>query len=332
MKFGRIAVEGPDGDLARLVMVLPEEARVVDLKRAYSDQLKSEGATQEAAIRVAEAIFPGSMSAAIGAGDAFLQAAKKIDRSRSDRASLAIEKVRWLAASDPSVVRDGLTFVGHIKGFHNKIGSPPHPSILKVPGYFKGTPHTVIGHDAVVPWPGYIERMDYELELGYVVGRRGGNLRPEQARDYLFGITLFNDFSGRDRQQIEMPIQMGPTKSKDFAYGVGPWITTIDEFKDLDAIPMEVRVNGQTWGKGDSSNKLWTVEELLAWVSLGERLEPGDVIGSGTMGGGSSLELDRTLSPGDVIELEAGGVGVLRNRLGEPQQGLWWPNERKPFM
>src|SRR3982750_4627778 len=111
MKFGRIAVEGPDGDLARLVMVLPEEARVVDLKRAYSDQLKSEGATQEAAIRVAEAIFPGSMSAAIGAGDAFLQAAKKIDRSRSDRASLAIEKVRWLAASDPSVVRDGLTFV-----------------------------------------------------------------------------------------------------------------------------------------------------------------------------------------------------------------------------
>ena len=77
-----------------------------------------------------------------------------------------------------------------------------------------------------------------------------------------------------------------PTKSKDFAYGIDPWITTIDEFNDVDAIPMEVRVNGQTWGKGDSSNKLWTVEQLLAWVSLGERIEPGDVIGSGTMGGG----------------------------------------------
>ncbi|MCD6671283.1 MAG: fumarylacetoacetate hydrolase family protein [Burkholderiaceae bacterium] len=332
MKLGRIAMEGPDGTVARLVLVVPEERRVVDLKRATTGILVAEGATHEAATRVSGALFPGSMSAAIALGPRFLDAAREIDRSRPDEASITFDDVRWLAACDPSIVRDGLTFVAHIRGFHQKMGATPPPAILAMPGYFKGTPHTVIGHDAEVPWPGYIERMDYELELGYVVGRRGASLHPEQARDYLFGITIFNDFSARDRQKEEMSIQMGPTKSKDFAYGVGPWITTIDEFPDLDAIPMEVRVNGETWARGTSADKLWTVEELLAWTSLGERLEPGDIIGSGTMGRGSSLELDRRLSPGDVIELEVGGVGTLRNRLGQPQQGLWWPRTREPFM
>lgn len=332
MKLGRISIDGPDGPLPRLVLVLPEEKRVVDLRRASISSLQEQGATLEAAQRLSEALFPGSMSAAIALGEPFLEAARRVDRERPDHASRPIDQVKWMAACDPSVVRDGLTFIGHIKGFHEKMGSPPPPSILKVPGYFKGSPHTVIGHDAEVPWPGYIQRMDYELELGYVIGRRGTNLRPEQARSHLFGITIFNDFSGRDRQALEMPIMMGPTKSKDFAYGIGPWITTIDEFTDLDAIPMEVRVNGETWGRGESSNKLWTVDELLAWVSLGERIEPGDVIGSGTMAKGSALELDRQLSPGDVVELEVGGVGVLRNRMGQPQPGLWWPEERKPFM
>ena len=332
MKLGRISIEGPDGPLSRLVLALPEENRVIDLRRASIASLVAQGSTLEAAQRLSEALFPGSMSAAISLGETFLEAARRVDRERPDHASLPMDQVHWLGASDPSVVRDGLTFIGHIKGFHEKMGKLPPPSILQIPGYFKGTPHTVIGHEAEVPWPGYIERMDYELELGYVVGRRGSNLRPEQARAYLFGLTIFNDFSGRDRQAFEMPIMMGPTKSKDFAYGIGPWITTIDEFTDLGAIQMEVRVNGETWSRGTNTNQLWSVDELLAWVSLGERLEPGDVIGSGTMAKGSALELDRQLSPGDVVELEVSGIGVLRNRMGQPQEGLWWPEERKPFM
>lgn len=332
MKLGRIAVNGPDGDVARLVLVLPAERRVIDLKRAWTERLQREGATPDAAVRLAEAVFPGSMSAAIALGDYFLDAARKVAAAPPESASIGFDGIRWLGASDPSVVRDGLTFIDHIKGFHAKMGATPTPGLLKVPGYFKGTPHTVIGHDVEVPWPGFIDHMDYELELGYVIGRRGQNVRPEDAHSYLFGITIFNDFSGRDRQAVEMGIAMGPTKSKDFAYGIGPWITTIDEFQDLDAIEMEVRVNGESWSKGTSGNKLWTIEELIAYVSLGDWLQPGDVIGSGTMGRGSSLELDRRLAPGDVIELEVGGVGVLRNRLGTPQQGLWWPEERKPFM
>jgi 2-keto-4-pentenoate hydratase/2-oxohepta-3-ene-1,7-dioic acid hydratase in catechol pathway len=332
MKLGRIAVSGPDGEVARLVLVLPEERRVIDLKKAWTARLLRQGATQEAALRIADAVFPGSMSAAIAAGDQFLAAARQVADEAPDEASLDFDGLKWLGASDPSVVRDGLTFIDHIKGFNTKMKATPHPGLLKVPGYFKGTPHTVIGHEAEVQWPGYVEYMDYELELGYVIGRRGTNLRPEETRPYLFGVTIFNDFSGRDRQAVEMGIAMGPTKSKDFAYGIGPWITTVDEFADLDAIEMQVRVNGEAWAKGSSANKLWSIEELIAYVSLGDWLQPGDVIGSGTMGKGSGLELDRKLQPGDVVELDVAGIGVLRNRIGQPQKDLWWPEERKPFM
>ncbi len=187
--------------------------------------------------------------------------------------------------------------------------------MLNVPGYAKLATAGIVGHEAEVPFPSYVEQMDYELELGYVVGRRGQNLTPESARDYLFGITIFNDFSGRDRQVNEMAIGMGGTKSKDFANAIGPWIATIDEFDDLGSIDVEVRVNGESWSKSNTSNTLWSVEELLAYVSLGEDLLPGDVIGSGTVGFGSGVELDRQLEPGDLVELDVAGVGTLRNRL-----------------
>lgn len=332
MKIGRIEVEGLDGPVARLVLALPEEDRVIDLKRASIDSLMDRGATREAAVRLSSALFPGSMSDAIALGDRFLAACRNAAEARPDAASLAIDSVKWLPATDPSVVRDGLTFIQHIKGFHEKMGKTPAASILKVPGYFKGTPHTLFGHNAEIPWPGFVEKMDYELELGWVIGKRGHNVRPEEARQYLFGVTVFNDFSARDRQVDEMGIGMGPQKSKDFAYGVGPWITTLDEFADLATIPMEVRVNGETWGKGDSSNTLWSVDELIAYVSLADWIQPGDIIGSGTMGGGSALELGKQLEPGDVVEIEIGGIGVLRNTMGQPEHGLWWPTERQPFM
>lgn len=332
MKLGRIELSDVDGEIARLVLALPEEQRVIDLKSAYAEIQRGKGATPKAALRLAEALFPGSMAAAIALGDAFLEAAREVDVKRPKAASLSMEGLNWLPATDPKVVRDGLTFIQHIKGFHEKMGKTPPPAILSIPGYFKGTSETMIGHDVDIPWPAFVGTMDYELELGWIIGRRGSDLTPETARDYIFGITIFNDCSARDIQSAEMSIGMGPQKCKDFAYAVGPWITTIDEFEDINAIPMEVRVNGEVWGKGDSSNTLWSAEELVAYVSLAETIEPGDIIGSGTMGNGSALELGRDLSPGDVIEMEVENIGILRNTLGQIQPKGWWPTERKPFM
>jgi len=332
VKLGRFVVQGLDGPVQRICMVLPDQSRVIDLRAAEALRQEARGASREAALRYASVVFPQSMSAAIALGDQFLEAATEASQRRGDDASLPFEGLRWAPACDPSVVRDGLTFVKHIRQFHERMKLTPAAALLQVPGYFKGSPWTVIGHDAEVPWPARAEKMDYELELGWVIGRGAHNITPETARSHLFGVTIFNDFSARDLQANEFAIGMGPTKSKDFAYGIGPWITTIDEFPRLDKIRMAVRVNGETWGEGDTSEMLWSVEELIAYVSLGDHIQPGDVIGSGTMGNGSALELGRTLSPGDVVELDVSGVGVLRNRMGQPERGTWWPTPRKPFM
>lgn len=332
MKLGRFTVVGPDGPIQRIGLFLPEQNRVIDLRRAEALRLQGRGATPEAALRYASGVFPESMSAAIALGDLFLESAHEAAAARGDDASVSLEGLKLAAACDPSIVRDGLTFVKHIRQFHERMNLTPAPALLQVPGYFKGTPWTVVGHDAEVPWPERAEKMDYELELGWVMGRRAHNLSPENARECLFGVTIFNDFSARDLQANEFAIGMGPTKSKDFAYAIGPWITTVDEFDDLGAIRMSVRVNGETWGEGDSSELLWSIDELIAYVSLGDHIQPGDVIGSGTMGNGSALELGRSLAEGDVVELDVAGVGVLRNTIAKRTRGTWWPEPRKPFM
>ncbi|WP_260426721.1 fumarylacetoacetate hydrolase family protein [Burkholderia sp. Bp9142] len=332
MKLGRFVVEGLDGPVHRICLVQPEQGRVIDLRAAEALRLQAQGATRDAALRYASVVFPESMSAAIALGQRFLDTATEAAAKYGDDASRAIDGLQWGAACDPSVVRDGLTFTKHIRQFHERMNISPTPALLEVPGYFKGSPWTVIGHEAEVSWPARSERLDYELELGWVVGRQAHNITPEVARSYLFGVTIFNDFSARDLQGNEFAIGMGPTKSKDFAYGIGPWITTIDEFERLDNIRMSVRVNGETWGEGDTSEMLWTPEELIAYVSLGDYAQPGDVIGSGTMGNGSALELGRSVKPGDVIELDVKGVGVLRNRIARQPQETWWPQRRAPFM
>jgi 2-keto-4-pentenoate hydratase/2-oxohepta-3-ene-1,7-dioic acid hydratase in catechol pathway len=323
MKFGRIARQGPDGKAARLVIVEPEKGRVIDLVNAATLHYQAKKhATEEAALKLAQAAFPGSMAEALSTGDFLKEHAAAVVASSGDDASIAVD---WLPASDPPALRDGLNFLGHIVGWSAKMGRTVPDAMERIVPYTHNATSMVIGHNDTVQWPGYIKRMDYELELGWVIGRRGHNLTPENSMDCLFGVTLYNDFSGRDLQADELPIGMGATKSKNFGHAIGPWITTIDEFDDVTKIPMEVRLNGKTMGKGDSSGILWSLPEVLAFISLGEWLRPGEVIGSGTLGGGSALEHDLILQPGDVIELEAGGVGILRNVMGQPEDGLWWP-------
>lgn len=177
-------------------------------------------------------------------------------------------------------------------------------------------------------WPSYTERMDYEMELGFVVGRSGRDLTPEEAADTLLGVTIFNDFSARDIQRTEMGGMLGPAKGKDFATGLGPWIVTLDELEP-ENLPMTVRVNGEQRSSGVSGEMMWSPAELVAWASAGEQLHPGDLIGSGTVGEGCGLELGFFLEPGDTVELEVGGIGVLRNTIGQPEPLRWYPRPRR---
>ncbi|HZD72098.1 MAG TPA: fumarylacetoacetate hydrolase family protein [Actinomycetes bacterium] len=329
MKLGRIQVDGPDGPVARLVLADPSGGRVVDLARAERLRLERQGASPEAALRLARALFPASMAAAIGAGPLLVEAAARAVEAAGDGAALPLGEVRPLAPLDPPRLRDCMAFEGHIRNSFGRLGSPVPTQIYQLPVYYKGNPGTLIGPDAEVPWPAYSRLMDYELELGFVIGRAGRSLTPQEARPYLFGVTIFNDFSARDAQAREMGGSLGPAKGKDFATAIGPWIATADEV-DLESLEMVARVNGEEWSRGSIGQIMWSVEELIAYASSSEPLLPGELIASGTVPLGCGLELGRQLQPGDVVELEVSGVGLLRNRLGEPEPLRWSPSPRVP--
>jgi 2-keto-4-pentenoate hydratase/2-oxohepta-3-ene-1,7-dioic acid hydratase in catechol pathway len=185
------------------------------------------------------------------------------------------------------------------------------------PIYYKGNPHSVVGHESDVIWPSYTEKLDYELEFGVFLGRRGRDIPKDQARDYIAGYTIFNDFSARDVQLREMQGRLGPAKSKDFDTGnvLGPYLVTPEEIPDPYALTMAARVNGEQWSRGASGQMHYSFEEIIAYISQSETLHPGEFIGSGTVPSGCGLELDRWLQPGDTVELEVEGLGELRNRI-----------------
>jgi 2-keto-4-pentenoate hydratase/2-oxohepta-3-ene-1,7-dioic acid hydratase in catechol pathway len=329
LKLGRIRKESPDGPVTRIVAVHPDEERVVDLATAHAIQSRRAGASDEGARRLAAAFFPASMSEAIAAGDAFLRAARDAAIEAGDDASLAFADVDWAAPLDPPVIRDSMTFPMHMKQVAAIVG-PPNPQFFSTPGFFKGSTATVYGPEAEVPYPSTGTKLDYELEVGIVVGRPGRNLTPDQAQECIFGLTIFNDFSMRDIQGREMGMGMGPQKCKDFAYGIGPWITTIDETLPITEMSYSVSVNGERWAVGNPEGQFWSSAELLAYVSIADGLQPGDIIATGTVGNGSGTELGRHLEPGDVVELTAEGIGTLRNTLSAtPEEYPWWP-EPKP--
>ena len=191
------------------------------------------------------------------------------------------------------------------------------PIWYKQPVYYKANRFSISGPDEDIHWPSYSQHMDYELEIAAITGAGGRDIAEADALGHIFGFTIFNDFSARDAQLAEMAAQLGPAKGKDFdgANALGPWIVTTDEIGDPHALAMEVRVNGERWGGGNSSTMHHRWPAIMAHLSKAETLRAGEVIGSGTVGTGSALELGRRLKDGDVVELEIEKIGVLRNRV-----------------
>ena len=329
MKLARIASSGPDGLIPRLAVVQVEQQRVIDLVTAGRLRLERQGATREAALRLARALFPSSMMAAIALGDVFLLAARQAVEHVEEEAVTPLSAARLLPPLDPPLIRDFTAFEQHMRNMAARLGQAVLKQFYELPLYYKGNASTLIAHEQEVPWPNYTGRMDYELELGFVIGKSGRNLSPEEALEHLFGVTIFNDFSARDIQGPEMASGFGPAKGKDFASALGPWITTRDEL-DLKHLAMVARVNGEEWSRGSSANMTWSIEELIAYASKGETIQPGELLGSGTVGSGSGAELGRMLQPGDVVELEVQGIGILRNRIGQPEPRGWEPQPRTP--
>jgi 2-keto-4-pentenoate hydratase/2-oxohepta-3-ene-1,7-dioic acid hydratase in catechol pathway len=226
----------------------------------------------------------------------------------------AARKLRARAAADPDAALREMEAKGILAVPQTWYERPIfyHPNRLNV-----------CGHEDDVPWPAYCEVLDFELEFGCYIGAPGKDIARERARDHIFGYTIFNDFSARDEQTKEMPGQLGPGKGKDFdnANAMGPCLVTADEIRDPYALAMTVRVNGDEWGRGSSRDMRWKFEDCIAHVARSETLQAGEFFGSGTVGNGCGLEQMRFLKPGDVVELEVEGIGVLRNRVVQAMKG-----------
>jgi 2-keto-4-pentenoate hydratase/2-oxohepta-3-ene-1,7-dioic acid hydratase in catechol pathway len=230
-----------------------------------------------------------------------------------------VPDARLLAPLRPRSLRDFLAFEGHLKNAFRNLGREIPAEWYEVPAFYRSVGDTVIGPDVELPWPSYTRQLDHELELAAVIGRPCRDVSAAEALDYVFGFTIWNDMSARDVQRRELPVGMGPAKAKEWdgSNVLGPCIVTTDEI-DLATLQLEVRINGERWGGDTTANMHHSFGDLIAYAAQDQTLRPGDVLGSGTATGGSGLELDRWLRPGDVIEMEAGPIGVLRNTVGTP--------------
>src|ERR1700730_10548570 len=210
----------------------------------------------------------------------------------------------------PRRIHDFMAIEEHVK---NSMKTVP-AEWYNMPVCYKGNPDAVIGPGDDVRWPRYTQYLDYELELCAIIGRTGKDISAADAKGYIYGYSIFNDFSARDIQLREMTVGLGPFKGKDFATAIGPCIVTADEFDPLKA-NMTMRINGEAWSCGSIGQMRFSFEEIIAYLSDEEEIFPGDVLGSGTVGRGCGLELDRWIKVGDVVEAEVEGIGVLVNRV-----------------
>lgn len=213
---------------------------------------------------------------------------------------------------DPGALLDFYAFEQHVRTARARRGLDMVPEWYDYPVYYRSNQRALLGPGAEVPFPAGETRMDFELELAAVLGAPLESPTPDEAEAAIAGFALLNDWSARAIQAEVMKVGLGPAKGKDFATSLGPWLVTPDELGDLDDLELEARVNGEVWSRGRVGSMNWTWGELIAFAGEGVRFEPGDLFGSGTVGGGCGLELGRFLSPGDVVELDGGEkLGVL---------------------
>ncbi len=217
--------------------------------------------------------------------------------------------------------RDFYAHEKHVaKGFEKR-GEPVPEAWYEIPAYYKGPTTGFMGTEEFIPWPAYTQKLDYELDFGLIIGKDGKNIKAENAMDHIFGYTIFNDISARDIQKKEMAIRLGPAKGKDFCSIVGPVIVTADEFNYKEPnLKMSAMVNGELWSEGYTGDAHYTWAQMIEHASKSEWLLATDFMGSGTVGTGCGLEIDKWIQPGDIVELEIENIGRMKNIVGTPEK------------
>ena len=258
-----------------------------------------------------------------------------------------IDQVVFLPPVESKCVRDFVVFEKHIAGMKKSEGGDGKvpQAWYDQPVFIHMNPHTLIGSNQDLPMPPLTQALDFELELAAIVGKPGRDLTPEDAAKHIVGYSIFNDWSARDIQRAEMAVGLGPSKGKDFASTLGPWITSADELEqyregDRLALDMSVSINGVEYGKDNSRQMSWSFDELVSHASRGSRGGAGEVLASGTAGGGALSETwSRTgkrepgpIQVGDVIEMTVQGIGTITNKVvAQVSPGHTIPKARRTY-
>jgi fumarylacetoacetate (FAA) hydrolase len=241
--------------------------------------------------------------------------------------------------TNPTSCRDGYAFRQHVAAARRNRGVPMIPEFDEYPIFYFTNHNAIQGPGDIWCMPDHFQKLDFELEVAVVLGKKGRNIKAENADEYIAGYMIMNDMSARTLQMEEMLLNLGPAKGKDFSTVIGPYLVTPDELEKFKvpaknnhvgnnyALDMTCRVNGIEVSKGNMADMDWTFAEIIERCAYGVDVLPGDVIGSGTVGTGCFLELNGTgllnnkdfqpqwLQANDVVEMEITGLGLLSNTI-----------------
>ncbi|MCP9765539.1 fumarylacetoacetate hydrolase family protein [Lacihabitans soyangensis] len=254
-----------------------------------------------------------------------------------------LDEVKLLAPlPNPRSIRDYVGFEMHMLNASRSFGHTVGEAWYQMPIFYFTNHHNVFGPNDEIKRPAGEAKLDIELEMACIIGKKGTNIKIEEAKDFIFGYTIFNDWTARATQRVEMTVPLGPHKGKDFANAFGPCIVTADEFEQYEVpfsesyfesplkvpmvpdarfdVKMTSRINGVTVCEGNYKTVHHSFGQMLERASENDvNIMPGDILGSGTVGWGSLIEnnfsVHRPLEPGDVVELEIEGIGILRNKV-----------------
>ncbi len=327
MRFVTYQIDSKISKISRVGILInfDQTEIVLDLNLSFASLLKEQG-KEPKYLDYANFRIPHNMCDSMAGGDPSLEAAKEtleyikiigqnMKGPNGEKIIWSLEEVQICApVPKPISFRDFLIHEGHKAAGAKRRNTSIDPIWYELPSCYKGNRLSIIGPDENIVWPNYTEKLDYELELGMFIGKKGKDIKENEAMNHVFGFTVLNDFSARDIQINEMKNWLGPHKGKDFGTSIGPCIITKDEFNPKDAI-MTARVNGEEWSRGNTGDAFYSWGKMIEYASMEEELVPGEMFGSGTVATGCGADLDKWIQPGDVIELEIEGIGILKNTV-----------------
>lgn len=287
-------------------------------------------------------LIPDHMNAFLEGGEPLMERAKKINQDILDGKLSPKEEVFYellAPVPHPTSCRDGYAFRQHVAAARRNRKVDMIAEFDQYPIFYFTNHNAIQGPGEIECMPDHFQKLDFELEVAVVIGKKGRNVKAAQADEYIAGYTIMNDMSARTLQMEEMLLNLGPAKGKDFSTVIGPWLVTPDELEQFKVaakenhvgnnynLKMTCKVNGIEVSSGNMADMDWTFAEIIERCAYGVDILPGDVIGSGTVGTGCFLELNGTgllndpnyqvqwLQAGDHVEMEITGLGALSNTI-----------------